>query len=579
MFTFLEEKTTLDAELVLATNLITVLTAGLVSGILCRRWNVAPLVGYLLAGALIGPNLLGIVSLPESPAIAGQAMAEPGGPAQFQLEQIAQAGVLLLLFSLGIELSLEGLWRLRQAFLVGGLTQTILVLAPTAALAWLFGASWGPALLIGVAVANSSTVLVFKALEEWGLVTTAAGKRTLALLLFGDIVLIPFLLVVPFLTGEGGLPGVNDLALLAGQFALLVLGVPVARHVVGHLALERLLRLRSTEVIVLFTVVVLGGICLAVYHIGLPPAIGALAAGFVFGGSRWSKQIDAVTLPFRETAAAVFFVALGTVLRPSLLLAYPLAVACSFLAIVLGKMVAGAVALRISGLSWPSSLGLGTALGQMSEFSFLLLFAGMQAGALPRGVYEFLLVVAVLTLVATPQLIRLGLSWVGGTGEEPPAGIIRTTLPEEIDEAVVIGAGPIGRGVAARLETLGMDVCLVDLSPVNLYAFAQQGFRTVAGDAQQPDVLDHAGIQRAKLVVVTVPDDAVALEIVRQVRAMNTKAPVLVRCRYQLNQESLRRAGATAVVAEEVEAASALLSLLERMEKLEGGFPPQPSTS
>lgn len=548
-----------------ATNLLVVLAAGLVAGIVCRRWNVAPLVGYLVAGALIGPHMLGLVVTSGGGLV--QDAASVSGTAS-QLEAIAQAGVLLLLFSLGIELSLEGLWQLRNAFLLGGAVQTILVLVPAAVVSWLAGTGWGAAILIGMAIANSSTVLVFKALEEWGLVGTLSGRRTLALLLFGDVILIPFLLFIPFLTGQGGPPGPRELLILAAQFAFLVLLVPVARQLIGHLAVERLSRLRSTELLVLFTIVVFGALCLLVYHLGLPPAIGALAAGLIFGGGRWSRQIDAVTLPFRETAAAVFFVALGTVMRPGLLLEMPAAVTLSFLAIILGKPLAGAVALRCTGLSWRSSLGLGAALGQMSEFSFLLLYTAMQAGVLSRAVYEYLLFVAMLTLVVTPQLVRLGLSWVEEGTERHQDWLPPPRPTEDIPEAVVIGAGPIGRNIAAQLETMGMDVCLVDLSPINLYAFAQQGFRTVAGDGQEAEVLEHAGVPRAQLVVVTVPDDAVAVEIVRRARTMNRTAPILVRCRYQLNQNMLKRVGASAVVSEETEAAAALAGLLSRLEDM-----------
>ncbi len=550
----------------LPTNLLLILAAGLVAGVLCRRWNIAPMVGYLVAGALIGPNALGLVSTPEvAPRVE---VIDPNDSVSVaQIEAIAQAGVLFLLFSLGIELSLDGLWQLRRAFLIGGAVQTLLVLVPASFVAWLAGVSLGPAILIGMAVANSSTVLAFKALEEWGLVGTPAGRRTLAMLLFGDVALVPFLLFVPFLAGGERAPTGQDLLILLGQSVFMILLVPAARQLVGQIAVERLSRLKSTELLVLFTAVVFGAICLLVYHLGLPPALGALAAGLIFGGTRWSRQIDAVTLPFRETAAAVFFVALGAVMRPALLFEKPVAVISAYIAIVVGKSLAGAVALKSTGLRWKTSFGLGTALGQMSEFSFIVLFTAVQAGVLSRDVYEFLLFAAILTLVTTPQLIRLGLSWVeerieGGLPWPP------TRKRENIREAVVIGAGPIGRSIAAQLETMGMDVCLVDLSPINLYAFAQQGFRTVAGDGQENQVLEHAGVPKAALVVVTVPDDSVAGEIVRKARTMNKEAPILVRCRYQLNQPMLRRAGASAVVSEETEATAALINLLNRLEEL-----------
>lgn len=549
-------------ESVASGDLVVVLAAGLLSGILCRRWNIPTVVGYLIAGGLIGPHVLGLVGFPPvGPDSAGISAGFTPSSAR-QLEDIAQLGALLLLFSVGIELSLEGFWELRREFLLGGAVQTLLTAVPATLVGWSATGQVGPAILVGVAVANSSTVLVFKALEEWGQVGTAAGRRTLAILLFGDIVLIPFLLLVPFLTGEGPFLAVQDLLVLSGQFFLLVLAVPTARYLIGSLALERLARLRSIELLVLFTIAVFATVCWLAYELGLPPAIGALAAGLIFGGGRWSRQIDAVTLPFREAAAAVFFVGLGTVMRPSLAFEFPLGILISLIALVVVKAAAGGIALRFTGLAWRSSFALGTAMAQMSEFSFLLLFTATRQGALSHSSYEFLLLLAVLSLIITPQLVRWALPYVEqGTqprGKVPP----RVSDVDQIPQAVVIGAGPIGRRIAAQLETMGVDVCLVDLSPVNLYAFAQQGFRTVVGDGQQAEVLEHAGVPRASLVVITVPDDQVAMQVVRQVRSLSKKVPVLVRCRYQANVGVLKKTGATGVVAEEVEATTALLQHL-----------------
>jgi len=550
-------------ESVASPDLVVVLVAGLVSGILCRRWNIPTVVGYLIAGGLIGPHVLGLVGFPPVGADPPEVLPPFSPSSARQLEDIAQLGALLLLFSVGIELSLEGFWELRREFLLGGAVQTLLTAIPASLIAWLATGEAEPAILIGVAVANSSTVLVFKALEEWGQVGTSAGRRTLAILLFGDIVLIPFLLFVPFLAGEDRFLRLQDLVVLSGQFFLLVLAVPTARYLVGNLALENLSKLRSIELLVLFTIAIFAAVCWVSYELGLPPAIGALAAGLIFGGGRWSRQIDAVTLPFREAAAAVFFVGLGTVMRPSLAVEFPVGILLSLAALIGVKTVAGGVALGLTGLSWKNSFALGAAMAQMSEFSFLLLFTATRQGALSRPSYEFLLLLAVLSLIITPQLVRWALPYLE---PGPPTSKQEPIVVHDrghIAEAVVIGAGPIGRRIAAQLETMGVDVCLVDLSPVNLYAFAQQGFRTVAGDGQQLEVLEHAGVPRASLVVVTVPDDQVAMQVVRQVRSLSKTVPIFVRCRYQANVVFLRKAGASAVVAEEVEATTALLQLLE----------------
>ncbi len=595
-------------------NLVAVLAAGLIAGVICRRFGVATLLGYFVAGAVIGPAFLGIVR-PSSPPIASvpkeaAVQAEPAvggesairgeppsstelkeastsseqtfkqteiGPADrapvaprplgSQLENIAQAGALLLLFSLGLELSLAELTRLRRHFFVAGTGQMILTALPATLLARWLGIPWGPAVVVGVAVANSSTVLVFKALEEWGHVASPAGQRTLAVLLFGDLALIPFLLLVPALSGDPQAVSSWELILLAGKSALFISILPIARFLIAHQIFPHLAELKSTELFILFVTVVVSGTTLLAYWLGLPPAIGALTAGLLLGGSRWTRQIDALVLPFRETFAAVFFVGFGTLIRPEWLWQNPLAVVGSVFGIIGGKTLLAAVPIRLTGLNWRSSLGLGLTLGQLSEFSFLLLFTAAQAGVISRDTYEFLIFIAVITLMLTPQLVKWGMQRVsvdtGSSGELPSFLPVRTSKDSTVSEAIVVGAGPIGRRIAAHLETLGYDVCLLDLSPLNLYAFAQQGFRTIAGNAQEPEVFQHAGIYRAGLVVVTVPDDATARSVVSTARRMNPKATIVVRCRYQANIEAIRRAGAALVVAEEVEATLALLQVLQ----------------
>jgi CPA2 family monovalent cation:H+ antiporter-2 len=176
-----------------------------------------------------------------------------------------------------------------------------------------------------------------------------------------------------------------------------------------------------------------------------------------------------------------------------------------------------------------------------------------------------MLFVALGTLVLTPQLLKIGLRWAGTEPTEQreiPSAYAEREPP--IGQAVVVGAGPVGARVASHLETTGWDVCLVDFSPVNLHPFAQAGFRTVAGDAVDADILRHAGAARCHLAVMTVPDDAVAAAAVTALRALNPRCRILVRCRYQANVRAIQRAGAELIVSEETEAAGALLRSLER---------------
>jgi CPA2 family monovalent cation:H+ antiporter-2 len=350
---------------------------------------------------------------------------------------------------------------------------------------------------------------------------------------------------------------------MAGATALFTLGVLAARYVFARWLTPLLAGLRSVELVVLFAVVVLGLACLGAERLGLPLAIGALAAGLALSGQRLSRQIDAVLLPFREVFAAVFFVSLGMLMRPAMLLEEPLLLILGTAAVVVVKGLAGAAALRVVGLPPKAALGMGIGLAQLGEFSFLLMNEASNAGVIAKADYARFLAVALGTLLATPWLLGVGLKWSSEAEPRATAAGDRA-IAEPLPHAVVIGVGPIGRQVASRLETEGVEVALVDLSPVNLYAFEQAGFHTVQGNARDPGVLQRAGVERAGLVAISVPDDAAALEIVRRVRGMAPKAAVAVRCRFEANAGPLGRAGADEVVSEESEAAGRLLEFCER---------------
>ncbi|MGA2063326.1 MAG: cation:proton antiporter [Thermoguttaceae bacterium] len=541
--------TPLVARLVL--DLLVILLAGLSAGVISKRFGLSVLVGYLTVGAVLGSGGLGVIRS-EMP----------------QVKSLAQAGALLLLFSIGLEFSLGELVRLGRALFLGGTLQMLLVAAPATLLAVALGLGWRPGILAGTAAALSSTILVYKALEEFGQTETPHGRRAIAILLFQDAALVPLMLLVPLLCGAGEGPSTREWLSLGGVSVFFVAAVLGLRYAVSRAVIPMLAGLRSTELVVLFALTVLGGAGLAAYAVGLPPALGALAAGLVLSQNRLTAQIDALFLPYRETFAAIFFVSLGTLMRLDVLVEHPGLCLGGLLVVLALKTAAAAAALRAVGLPWRPAVGMAMGMAQLGEFSFLLLSAGLAVGILEQEAFHVLLTIAVGTLILTPLLIRTGLRWTDpllgdradtpqGPGGEPPPGY----PPQAGGRAVVIGLGPIGAQVASRLETSGIDVCLVDLSPVNLHPFAQEGFHTVAGDATDTDVLRRAGLRQCGLAVVTVPKDQAARQIVAAIRRLNRTCRVLVRCRYRGNVAGLRQAGADAVVSEEEEASAGLLRL------------------
>ncbi len=531
-------------------DLLMILTAGLAAGLVCRRLQISVLPGYLIAGALLGQGGLGWVT-----------------DDAHEIAYLAEAGVFLLLFAIGLEFSLDELLRLGRDLVIGGSVQMTAVALPVAVLLLAIGYGWQPAWVIAAAVAFSSTVLVFKALTEEGHASLPHGRRAIGILLFQDAALIPLLLLIPLLTGTGqpvSLRSYLELAVVSAMFLLAVVGL---RRALGSWIIPLFASYRSRELVVLFTLTSLGAVTLAAYRLGLPPAIGAFAAGLIFNGNRWTKQIDALVLPFRDTFAAVFFVSLGLLFDPRLVVQDPWLMLAGFIGLILLKALAATLALRLTGLAWPTALGMGVGLAHVGEFAFVLLLLAQHAGVVTSADYHRIVALAIGSLILTPLLLKTGLRGIPPVEEAAGGPRLGDLLSGTGPPAVVIGAGAIGRQVTSRLETAGKDVCLIDLSPLNLHLFAQLGFRTVAGDATELAILRNAAVEEIALAVVCVPDDDVACRIVKNIRTLNPGCVVLVRCRYQNNVPKLTHLRADRVVSEEAQATDALLRIFDELDQ------------
>jgi CPA2 family monovalent cation:H+ antiporter-2 len=527
----------------LVRDLLLILAIGLAIGGLCRRLGISLVVGFMLAGVLVGEGGLDLVAGTRE-----------------EIEALARMGALFLLFAVGVEVSFAELHAIRRPFLIGGALQMTLVMVPVFGVGLQLGLTPRGAVLLGAAVAFSSTVLVFKALLEHGAASSRAGRGAVGVLLFQDMALIPVMLLLPAVAAAGhDAPDMRLVGVLALAGAVIVGGVVIRRFLMTLLA-----ELRSPELVLLLALTVLGGCAFGAYVAGLPASLGAFTAGLILSGTRLTKQIDALLLPFRETFAALFFVSVGMLLRPAIVVEQPAAAIFGTLTVAGWKVVAATVALRAAGLDWRAALGMGLALAQLGEFGFIVMSETLRSGLMPQDVYDRLLVIAMATVLGTPLLVRIGTRLArGDRHEEDPLPALRGAPGGS--RAVVIGAGPVGRSAASGLETRGFTVVLIDRSPVNLQSFAQLGFLTVSGDALERATLVRAGAADARVVVVSVPEDAAARDITTRLRALNPSALVLVRCRYQRHAPDLRAAGATIVVSEEAEAANALGRALERI--------------
>lgn len=529
--------------------LLLILTTGLVAGLICRRWSLPPLMGYMVLGMLIGPGALRLIAAENH-----------------QIEYLAELGVFFLLFSIGLELSLDQLRELSRFFATGGPVQMIAVCVPVAAALRYSGWPWPHAILIGCALAFSSTVLVFKSLGEMGKTNTSMGRRAIAVLLFQDAALVPLLLFLPLLAGSDEEVSIRRWVALGVASAAFLAGTIGMRWLVSRIAIPRITRYRSPDLVVLLTLTILGGVSLTAYKIGLPAAIGAFAAGLICGGNRWSEQIDSLILPFREAFSAIFFVGLGLLINPPAIFREPLLIGGSIALLIGVKAMAGALSLRASGMPWRRAWGPAFGLAHVGEFAFVLILAARSAEVLSPENQQRLVAVAGGTLLLSPLLIRWGFRGQSESDAESPTTTSMGHEPTDsgTKQAVVVGMGPVGQAVASRLESMGYQTCAVDLNPLNLQTFAQFGITTIAGNAESPQVLRAAGVERAAVAVVCVPVDEVAIRTTAAIRNMNPRLRIVVRCRYARQVAALIKAGADDVFSEEAHAAIQLVQRIER---------------
>ncbi|MEW4527045.1 cation:proton antiporter [Maioricimonas sp. JC845] len=533
----------------LVEQLLVVLTTGLLAGYFCRQLSLPPLMGYLAVGALLSEGVLGWVSADAD-----------------EIGHLAEVGVFFLLFSIGLELSLEELRRMGPHLIVGGLLQMALVAVPIALLLMLRDWTFNTSLLIAAALAFSSTVLVFRALGELGRTCTPLGRRTISILLFQDAALVPLLLCIPLLAGTGESATAAEWLRMAAVSFGFVVATLLLRLALNWWLIPRIARHRSPDLVVLMTLTILGGVTMIAHRLQLPPALGAFAAGLAFGGNRWSEQVDSLILPFREVFAAIFFVSLGLLIDVPGILREPQYVLGGLILLSAIKSMAATVALRATGIALKDCWRPAVSLAHVGEFAFVLILVGGSAGVIPPDEQRRMITIAGATLLLAPLLIRWGFGGDATPAESEEGERHDVRLPDDAGRScLVIGMGPVGRAVASRLETHGYAVTAIDANPLNLQAFAQQGFPTVAGDAQHESVLSNAGAVDVQIIVICVPIDEVAQAITAQSRRLNNDARIVVRCRYASNREPLRRAGADVVISEEARSTRDLIEATERV--------------
>jgi CPA2 family monovalent cation:H+ antiporter-2 len=514
---------------VLAADVVTLLAVaagGLIAG---RALGLPAIVTYLLAGVVAGPGVLGLVG-----RSAG-------------LEQVAELGVALLLFGVGIEFSLGHLRRtLLQMLATGGL-QVVGTVAVTALAFRALGNAWPVAVFVGFLIALSSTAIVFKLFDESGEIDAPHGRTAAGILLLQDLALVPMMLLVPVLTRQGdGMIASAGLALLQAAAALAVLLV-VARLVLPR-ALDLVAHTRVPELFPIAAVLAAFGTALLALRLGLSLPIGAFLAGLAISGSPYAHQAFAELLPLRDVFVALFFTLIGMLLEPHALLAAPTLLLAMLGAVaVKGLLIAGIV--RVVTGSREVAIATALALSQIGEFSFVLTEQGVDAGLITGDYEQAFLGAAILTMAATPWLIGLARR-LGAVGADDPGRGADAALR---DHVLVIGFGQTGQAVAQVLRETAIPFAAVDLRADHVAAAAANDIVVRFGDASRRAVLDDLGAAHARAAVVAVGDPGATRRIVTQLRQLSPNLRILVRARRVEEIRELERLGANEVIPSEFE--------------------------
>jgi len=511
------------------------------------RLRLPPVIGYLCSGVLLGPHVLALI--PRSDAVS----------------TLAEIGVLLLMFTLGLEFDTRYFLRIKRVALGGGTLQILLTILVAVGVGMLLGWPVRTSAFFGCIMALSSTAVVLKTLMQQGLLDTLPGRLAVGILIFQDLSVVPMMILLP-ISG-------SDTAQVLGQVGSALLRAAlllVITFVLSRWLMPRFLNLvasgRSQELFLLVTLFVCLAMAWLSHLLGVSYALGAFLAGLVLGGSEYAHQMTSDVVPFRDVFSGVFFVAMGMLLDPGYVkTAWPA------ILVVLWIIVAGKTAITAAAVSWfgyppPISLQVGISLAQVGEFSFLIALMGVRSGLISQSDYQVAIAASIMSMMLAPLLTRLS-PWLASLAARVGGGLIpawdrlaesyavggRAAEPRLEGHLVILGYGTVGRTLGDVLTGNQVPFSALEIDPTLVREGRRRGHPVVYGDANSEELLRRAGVDRARILVVTIPDLVMARSVVKRARRMNRSLFILVRGRRGAEDADLYRDGADEVIHETFE--------------------------
>lgn len=499
------------------------LAAAAIAAPIAKKLNISSVLGYLAAGVLIGPYGLGFVY------------------SVYQVESIlhiAEYGVALLLFLIGLELRPKRLWTMRQSIFGLGAGQVAVCALCLTPLATLFGISWDKAVFVALALSLSSTAFVLQVLEEKGELTTRHGRAAFSILLFQDLAAIPLIAMIP-LWGAGA-PG-SGLSLVDAAFAI---GAILTVVVVGRYLLSRLYKLVAMtgvrEALTASALLTVVGVALLMEAVGLSAALGAFLAGALLADSPYRHQIEADIAPFEGLLLGLFFTAIGMALNLNLLADQTLVILAGVAGLVAVKAGVIFVLGRMRGLDTPAARRLAMAVSQGGEFAFVLFSTALGANVIERDLAELLSVIVTLSMLSTPLLLAADSLIARRTEQSSDA---HDDMPEEMGHVVIAGFGRFGQITARVLSARGIPFIALDNSPEQVDLVARFGSRAYFGDASRLHILEAAQTRKARAFVLAIDDVEASVRTAEIVRRHFPDVPVFARARNRQHAHRLMDLG------------------------------------
>ncbi len=512
--------------------------------IICSKLRIPTIMGYLITGLLVGPNCFRLIHNMGNISI------------------MAEVGVVLLLFTIGLEFSLKQLIALKRIALLGGALQVVLTVIATAGVCIYLKIPANIAVFVGMLVSLSSTAIVLKILAERNEIDTPHGRATTGILIFQDIAVIPMMLLAPMLVETTDSSFLPVLFTLGKVVVSVVVLFALARVVVPQL-LRLVAQTGSNELFLLTTVLICMGVAFATNRAGLSLALGAFLAGMVVSESGYGYQALGNITPFKDVFTGFFFISVGMMIVPSTFITMPLQIFAGALAVIVIKSVVTGGIVSVLGYPLRTATLTGISLAQVGEFSFVLAGVGTSMGLFGNTENMIFVAVSVLTMAAGPYLIKAGPKIASVLDGLPLPGILIRgyNKPSDMgkhepkDHIIIVGYGVVGRNLARVAKRLDIDYVIIEMNPVTVEQEKANGEHIIYGDASRDTIMEHAYVKSARLVVITIPSSTITKRIVELARREAPTVAIIARTRYVAELEPLRELGANDVVVEEFEAA------------------------